>query len=621
MATRIKRFPLSVLLVATVAIVGVSNEACEAQTVLWTGASGDGLFTTAGNWNPAAVPGASSNVVNSIGGIIALNSSTSAIHIASLSTGTTDTVNTSNGALNVSNGAQLVVAGDISVISSDRLTVVGATGGFPSYSSQVVQQGGTLTIGSLAGDMATLYAGSDQHGVGMFTSNASTINIATYGSQLYADGGMVNLDTTNSNSTLTNTQASLFAQNNGTLNIDSGVVNNEQGAAIWASSDYLGNGTFIQGTTLNNSGTIYSDGGASNLPTTLSINDTTVNNGGNIFSGEVGEGVNDNAVVEIQTTNFNNIQDANTGVFGVVSAEFGSRLNLTTTDLTNNSGIESANDSKGTYYGTTVNLNVSGTLQNGASGSITSNYGGQLTIDGLNTGTFNNAGSVVAANWRAMSPATITVQNLSSPMTNTGSIESLNGGDIEINGNLTQTAGLTKVDGQMGVTGTFNLEGGVLNGTNGTLTANVVQTGGIWNPGEDPSSFSLVGGYTQNVGGILQMDIASSTSFDTLNVSNGIALNGGTLSLDFLNGYVPTSGTSWHFLTAGTGITGNFGSITSNLTGANFLFNPNTGIVSFGGAPSVPENRTAIGFVCLLITTAMLSTPRLRRTTSKQIVQ
>ncbi len=613
MTTPFLRAPILAVLFSVAAAVGPATGLAEAQTSAWTGTSGDGLFTTAGNWNPSTVPGASSDVVDTIGGNINLNANGNPFTIASLSTGTTDTVNTTNGSFNVINGAQLNVAGDISVLSSDQLTVVGGSNAFPPVGSELIQQGGTLTVGSLAGDNAALYVASNRGTAGTFTSNASTVNIATYGSQLYANNATVNLDPSNANSVLNNS-GNLFSENMAILNVDSGIVNNSSIGTIAATNQYLGYGTFINGNTLNNAGTMYSDGGTSNLPTILSIYDKTVNNTGFIFAGDVGGPVINDATVNIGTTNFNNVQDTNTGAIGLVSAQFGSQLNLTTTNLTNNAGIDSSNDSKGVYYGTTVNLNVSGSLQNGAAGSIDTSYGGQLTIDGGGTGTLNNAGDMVAANFGAMHSATITVENLSSPVVNTGSLEALTGGDIQINGDLTQSSGLTKVDGQMEVTGTFRLEGGVLNGTNGTLTANVVQTGGVWNPGEDPSSFNLVGSYTQNVGGILQMDIASSTSFDTLNVSNGVTLNGGTLNLDFLSGYIPTPGTSWHFLTAGSGTMGNFGSVTSNLTGKSFLFDPATGMVSLGGAPPVPETGTATGLITLVGASLLGMLPSRRRT-------
>lgn len=620
---------VSTALVASLLMAVTCVDVCQAQTSTWTGAAGDGLFTTAGNWSPGGVPGASSNVVNAVSGKITLSVNSSPFQNASLSTGTTDPVNTSYGSLTVDNGAQLTVAGNVSVLSSDQIAVVGTNNQFPSVASQFVQQAGILTVGSVAGDSAQIYASSDGTGPGSFTSNAGTINIADYGSSIYSDGtgSTVNLDPTNSTGTLVN-YGNLYSQNFSTLNVDSSTVTNEAGASMWAAGDYLEGGTFIAGTTFNNAGEVYSTGNnpglsGGNLPTILSITSATVNNTGFIESGNsTNAQTNDNAMVRIVATNFNNVTDVNTGNSGSLFAGDGAKLTVSTANLDNTGGsIEASNGATGYYSGSTVDLNVAGNLTNGVGGNINSYYGGQVTIDGGGTGSLANAGSIVCGYAGYYGGSSLTIQNMAGALTNTGTIEDLNGGDLQVNGDLNQTAGLTKVDANMAVTGTFTLAGGVLNGQHGTLTTTLLQTGGVYNPGEDPASFDLTGSYTQDVGGVLQMDIASTTSFDTLNVSQNVVLNGGTLNLDFLNGYVPTSGTSWQFLTAATGISGTFGHITSNLAGDSFLFNPNTGIVSLGGAPPVPEDSTAAGLVSLLIATALLASPRLRRSIPKQVVR
>ncbi len=620
MSYRNVRHHVSTAVVELLLMAVTCVDVCYAQTSTWTGGAGDGQFTTAGNWSPGGVPGASSNVVNSIGGRIVLGVNSSPFQIASLSTGTTNTVNPSYGSLTVNNGAQLDVAGNVSVLSSDQIAAVGTNNQFTSVVSQFIQQAGILTVGSVPGDSARIYAGSDNTGSGSLVSNAGTINIADYGSSIYSDGtgSTVNLDPTNSTSTLVN-NGNLYSQNLSTLNVDSSTVTNEAGGCIWAAGDYLDGGTFITGTTFNNAGEVYSTGNApslqgTNVPTILSINSTTVNNTGYIFSGNgTSTQVNDNATVSIVATNFNNVVDAKTGSSGSLFAGDGARLTVRTNNLDNTSGsIEASNGATGYYSGSTVNLNVAGNLTNGRGGNIDSYYGAQVTIDGGGTGSLANVGSIISGDAGYHSNSSLTIQNLVGALTNTGTVEALNGGDLQITGDLTQNAGLTKVDGNLTVTGTFMLDGGVLNGQHGTLTTTLVQSGGVYNPGEDPASFDLVGSYTQDIGGILQMDIASTNSFDTLNVSQNVILRGGTLNLDFLNGYVPTGGTSWQFITAGTGITGTFGKITSNIAGDDFLFNPNTGVVSLGGAPPVPESSSAACLVSLLIATALLASPRLR---------
>jgi hypothetical protein len=77
-------------------------------------------------------------------------------------------------------------------------------------------------------------------------------------------------------------------------------------------------------------------------------------------------------------------------------------------------------------------------------------------------------------------------------------------------------------------------------------------------------------------------------------------ISGGTLSLDFLNGYLPTQNNSYQFLLAHS-YTGNnaFSSYTSNINGLSFSYS--NGQVTVGNAPPpVPEAPTAFSMLGML---------------------
>ena len=72
-------------------------------------------------------------------------------------------------------------------------------------------------------------------------------------------------------------------------------------------------------------------------------------------------------------------------------------------------------------------------------------------------------------------------------------------------------------------------------------------------------------------GSSLRIDLLSSDQFDTLALAKGAAIiNGGTLELSFLDGYVPGIGETYHIITTTLGTTGTFTSVTSNLPGVTF---------------------------------------------------
>ena len=116
---------------------------------------------------------------------------------------------------------------------------------------------------------------------------------------------------------------------------------------------------------------------------------------------------------------------------------------------------------------------------------------------------------------------------------------------------FTQTGGKVRNDGVI-VTKTYNLEGGVYGGagrllgdfTNGLTDFN--QTGGTMAPG-DPVTSTINGNY-HLLGGTLDIQIASLAAFDKVVVTGLTELAGGTIQLDFINGFAPQAGDTFNFL-------------------------------------------------------------------------
>ncbi|MCS7304742.1 MAG: PEP-CTERM sorting domain-containing protein [Thermoguttaceae bacterium] len=120
--------------------------------------------------------------------------------------------------------------------------------------------------------------------------------------------------------------------------------------------------------------------------------------------------------------------------------------------------------------------------------------------------------------------------------------------------------------GEGGGNGTYHLQGGVLitpsiirgstgtaafNGAGGRLhvdtfgsaaTAfNLLQQGGVLAPGRSIGSTTIYGNYTQTTDGVLEIEIASPTSYDTVTVYGSAELHGQIL-VSLLGGYVPSVG-------------------------------------------------------------------------------
>jgi T5SS/PEP-CTERM-associated repeat protein len=152
-----------------------------------------------------------------------------------------------------------------------------------------------------------------------------------------------------------------------------------------------------------------------------------------------------------------------------------------------------------------------------------------------------------------------------------GSLEIRNGGEVKNSEGRIQ-GGAVSIDGAG--SGWLNVEeltisgNGTLTVTNGgtayatTLTVGAlaeihgdgnivgnVENSGLVSPGTSPGALSIDGDYTQTAPGELLIELASASSYDQLLVTGDSTL-AGTLNVSLIEGFVPSPGQSFTFLTA-----------------------------------------------------------------------
>jgi hypothetical protein len=176
--------------------------------------------------------------------------------------------------------------------------------------------------------------------------------------------------------------------------------------------------------------------------------------------------------------------------------------------------------------------------------------------------------------------------NLSGNLTSGGAVLIQQGNALDVGGAFQQTNGSTTIAGTLsagsfaqtgGVTAigssgnlaasTVNIAGGTLQGT-GLITGNLSLTGGTLTPDAvvQPGTLTLNGNYIQGPGGTLLIDISGTPAgqFSVFNISRSAQLDG-TVNFMFLNGFTPTIGDIFTFLTFGS-VSGDF----SNIVFTNF---------------------------------------------------
>ena len=180
---------------------------------------------------------------------------------------------------------------------------------------------------------------------------------------------------------------------------------------------------------------------------------------------------------------------------------------------------------------------------------------------------------------------------------NTGTVEALSG-ILAMNGNLLQTAGITRANGGQIVGGTLTIQGGTLLGVDAgaqaAYAATVSNTGGIVHPGLSPGILTLNGTFAQSTGSF-NVDIngtTAGTGFSQLNVTGtGTAALGGTLNVTLGGGFTPSAGNTFTVMTF-TSHTGDFATFNAPALPGGLVWTKTvtaTAVILTTNPPSVPD--------------------------------
>lgn len=499
-------------------------------------------------------------------------------------------------------GSYLLAGGSLSVASNE---IVGESGiGNFNQSGGSNVSGGILILGSTAGKTDTYtfsngllnvtgidtssnaseYVGYSA-GTGTFVQTGGA-NIVSNGLQIGYQGNAIGSYTLAGNGTLMvggaeylGEQATGSFVQTGGLNSISGSLTTQSGAKagllLGSSNPWLGTYTLSSGSLYaafdemigeGGTGTFIQTGGDNNCPADVVLGHVAGNgsytiSGGWLEAGVLGMGD------YIKTKGTFNL--SGTGVVTVTGNEgIGSNVNSSASTVGN------LNQSGG--------LNIAGSVTIGNSSNAFGTYtltGGTLTVSGAMTLTgtnsaFNATGGVAA------------VGTVSSAGVVDIGVASNSSGSLTVNGNYSETAGVTQIDGALTFAngGSFILNAGTLKGT-GSINGPIFNVGGVVSPGDSPGQLNLNGNYTQSAAGAFDVLLGGYTpgvNYSVLAITGDAAL-AGRMEVDLVGGFTPQIGDQFTFLTAGLGVTGGFSALASN----NGLF---AYAVNYGGA----NNRVEI---------------------------
>jgi large repetitive protein len=590
----------------------LSTSVVKAAELVWIG--GTGAWNIAGNWSPAQVPTATDNVfitnngtytvtvdvVNPTNASLTLGGAsgtqTLSIARATLTLNAASVVNphgeldltianstingagnlTVNGTLNWANGA----------MNGAGTTTIGS-GGVMAIGSGGVTFGRTLNhggVGTWAGGNLAMTPGVafnnlvgatfDITADGRLSGSATTpINNAGLFRQTGGTAGTVVTAPFSNGGTLgvlaATLSLSLGGTHTGTMNIAPGASLNFAGGshALAASSLVTGGGALaLSGgaTTLTASGTfdpgstVSTTAGVVTLSAGCKVAGTTLNLGGGILNYNCASSV---ALVTLTAGTLGGTSPVTVtgpltlGGGTVTNALLTANGGLTINGNTTLNGVKLVNPGLATWS--------AGNLT-GANGAVISNLFG-ATFDNTFDG---NAGTGAGATPIFVNAGSFRKTGATAPLGTTSiDFQFINTGTVEVQTNTLrygfnqQAAGLTLLDGGSltAQAQPINLLGGSLVGTGlVTLanTQNLINSARI-SPGLPLGELDISGNYQQTAAGVLDIELGGyspGTTFDRVTVSaggaGGVATLGGTLNVTITNGFSPTNGASFTFLTA-----------------------------------------------------------------------
>jgi len=529
---------------------------------------------------------------------------------------------TNNGAMIFNRSDALTYGGDISGTGSltksgaETLTLTGTN----SYTGGTTVNGGVLKIGeggSLTGDIVNNSA------MVFDSSTAQSLSSALSGNGTLTKSGTGTLTLTGNNTYTGGTTISggtLQVGDGGTSGSLSGDVTNNS-ALAFNRSDALSYGGVISGTgslTKSGAGTLTLSGSNTYDDTTTVTGGTlSVSTDGNLGAGALTLNGGNFAVTGTATIDNAVALSANATITNSANATLSGGISGTGSLTKSGAGTLSLTGTNSYTGGTTISA---GTLQVGnggttgsLSGNVTNNsalifnrsdalsYGGNIT--GTGTLTKSGAGTLTLTGTNSYTGGTTisvgalqvgnggTTGSLSGDVTNTsalifnrsnalsyggdisgtGSLTKSGAGTLTLTGTNTHTGGTTISGGMLtvnGSTGAITLNGGTLggSGTVGNVTAN---SGSTIAPGNSIGTLNVAGNTSFAAGSTYAVEVDSAGNADKIAATGTATIDSGaTVSVSAENGTDDGSShavsTTYTILTANTGVTGTFGSVSEN---------------------------------------------------------
>jgi hypothetical protein len=444
---------------------------------------------------------------------------------------------TGSGAWVVSASAELLFSGGVYVFNKG--TTMGGAG------EMVISNGTTLfqaaiTIGTslvaLTGNNGTLGGSGALTITNQFTWNAGTMNGSGSTTSAATTGIVVIAGAVNLNGRTLNLGGTTTWMGGNDLAVrDRAIINNKAGATFTIENDQ--NIVDASGNTaiFNNAGTL--------------IKSTTT--GVTSYTGAV---FNNTGTVDVQTGTLD--LDAGGTSSGTFTAESGATLSFNGNPVNNNS-IDNLNFASTVVTGAGTVLFANGTIDLGGKFAVTGATnvtGGTVEfLANASTGTFSNTGGTVII----AASTSFTV----------------------VTGNYTQTAGNTYLHGGTITAQSVNIAQGSTLSALGQISGSLSIDGNLYlsssAQGNNVGTLTVTGSYTQTANGTLNIAIggpAAGTQYAQLLV-DGSATLAGTVNVHTINGYAPTTGTTFGFL-AYASVAGDFS------------------IKNLGGIPSITEGGT-----------------------------
>ncbi|VXC42558.1 exported hypothetical protein [Flavobacterium sp. 9AF] len=194
---------------------------------------------------------------------------------------------------------------------------------------------------------------------------------------------------------------------------------------------------------------------------------------------------------------------------------------------------------------------------------LINNGGGTTVITDLleNTGSFYNYANLTNSNGTIL---------------NTGNFNKYLGSVFTNNGIFTNNGHFSDEDGST----LYN--NGTWKGSNLSHNGTFFNDG-ILSPGNAVGTYQFNNNYIHQNTATAIIEVETTTNYDQVTSSNQIIINGGTLNIEFINGFTPNAGDSYTIMTATNGITGTFSTVNFPNAYASFMtitYTPNSVIVN-----------------------------------------